>query len=944
MRTGRLALAVAAASLSPLVADAAGRIEGRVGDASRAVYLEGAVVTLEELGRQAATRSDGSFNFVNVPAGTYTVRVEYLGAAPVEETIRVADDDTARLDFELGTPTYAVENIIVYGQTAGTANALNRQRAADGITSVVSANAIGALPDQNAAEALQRVPGTFLERDQGEGRYIGIRGIDPDLNATSINGLRVPAPEDDKRAIQLDVVPAELLGSLEVIKSVTPDMDGDAVGGTVNVESISAFDRGGRNFSLTTEGSYTALTEDLNPRVSGSFSDVFDFAGRADSLGIAFAASWYDRQFGSDNIENGDGWPVRETLDGTEFRAAEEVEQRDYLITRERLGAALNIDFRPSDTAEYYLRALASEYSDQEFRMANILKLENAEDDDGRANVGSTVGSASWDEAELEKEFKDRYEEAQVLSLALGGRNFVDAWTLEYQAGYSYADQDTPDDTQSLFLGEGFTLGYGNIGQEIGVFGDPDTEDPANYALDEISRAGSKTEDEEVSYRFDVTRDLLFGDAPAMIKFGGKARLREKTLDEREILYDGFPGDPTLEGFATTIDGYDLDAPFIGPAIDAGATAAFIADNVDSFEVDDEETFLASSGADFEIQEDVYAAYLMSRVELGDLRLVGGVRWERTDLEAQGSAIVESDLADGPQVVPLLSDTSYDDFMPSITARWQVRDDMLIRAAASRTISRPEFGDIAPVAEVELEDSGGELELAAEVGNPELDPYQSINLDLAWEWYFGDIGVVSAGGFYKDIEDFVVRANVANFIDLTQFVGDVALDDAEVIQPINGESASLLGLELAFTRKFSELPAPFDGLLVNANATFTDSEAELALRDGDIPLPFQSDTVGNLILGYEKGPLSLRLSTTYRTERLEELVEVDDPAFDRYEDDHLQIDFAGTFDFTRQLQLSVEVVNLNDEPFYAWFEDSRFNSQLERYGRTFTMGLRWQNQ
>jgi TonB-dependent receptor len=429
-----------------------------------------------------------------------------------------------------------------------------------------------------------------------------------------------------------------------------------------------------------------------------------------------------------------------------------------------------------------------------------------------------------------------------------------------------------------------------------------------------------------------------------MIKFGGKARLREKTLDEREILYDGFPGDPTLEGFAAPIDDYDLDAPFVGPAIDPGAMAAFIAANVDGFDVDEEETFIASAGNDFEISEDVFAAYLMSRVELGNLRLVGGVRWERTELEASGSTILLSDLADEPQVVPFLSDTSYDDFMPSITARWQVRDDMLIRAAASRTISRPEFGDIAPLAEVELEDSGGELELAAAIGNPELDPYQSINLDLAWEWYFGDIGVVSVGAFYKDIEDFVVRANVANFIDLTQFVGNVALDDAEVIQPINGDSASLMGMELAFTRKFSELPAPFDGLLVNANATFTDSEADLALRDGDIPLPFQSDTVANLILGYEKGPISLRLSSTYRDERLAELVEVDDPAFDRYEAEHLQIDFAGTYDFTPQLQLSVEVVNLNDEPFYAWFQDTRFNSQFEQYGRTVTMGLRWQNQ
>ena len=267
----------------------------------------------------------------------------------------------------------------------------------------------------------------------------------------------------------------------------------------------------------------------------------------------------------------------------------------------------------------------------------------------------------------------------------------------------------------------------------------------------------------------------------------------------------------------------------------------------------------------------------------------------------------------------------------------------LLRFAASRSIARPEIGDVAPIAGIEIEDSDGAVALEAEIGNPELEPYDVINLDAAFEWYFGDVGLFSIGVFYKDIEDFIVRADVADRIDLTPFIGSTAVDDAEVIQPINGDQASVLGAEISFTRRFSGLPAPFDGLLVTANATFSDSEAEIALRDEDIDLPGQSDTVANLILGYEKGPLSMRLSSTFTGERLEELVEPDDPAFDRYQSDHFQIDFAAFYDVTEAVQVQFEVVNINDEPFYANFgRNDRFNSQFEQYGRTFALGVRYE--
>lgn len=935
----RLLLATALCWSSLALAD--GRLEGRVGRADSNALLEGAVVRIPQLGLSATTGSDGRYVFTQVPSGEHTVTISYLGFAPLRNTVTVADDRTTTLNMDFAT---GVEEIVVYGrQTSSVASALNQQRAADNIKSIVSAEDIGALPDQNAAEALSRVPGTFLERDQGEGRYVGVRGIDPDLNTTSINGLRIPAPEDDKRAIQLDVLPSELLAKLEVTKSITPDMDGDAVGGSINIESISAFDRRGRSMSITAESTYSDLTDEASPRISGNFTNVYDFAGVENGLGVALALSYYDRDFGSDNVENGDGWPAdRERLDGSEFRAAEELEQRDYLINRERFGAALNLDFRPDDFSEYYLRTVYSEASDQEFRMANILALEDDEADNGGAQNGSTVENAVWNNAVLEKELKDRYEEATIVSIALGGTNYLEAWTVDYQAGYSWAEQDTPSDQTVLFVGEGLILGYNGLGEEIGVFGGPGTADAGNYELDEVALASSLTEDEEWSYSLDLARDLNDRGYPGTIEFGGKIRLREKTGDADETLFDGFGGDFTIaDGFATAIDDYDLRAPFIGPAISTDAADDFIAANRGAFEADDEETLIASAGDDYTVNEDVYAGYLMTRADVGRARIIGGLRYEQTEFDAEGTAIVVTE--DGPELVSFERDTSYGHLLPSITVRYELSEDRLLRFAASRTIARPEIGDVAPIAEIELEDSDGQVELEAEIGNPELDPYDVINLDAAFEWYFGDVGLFSLGVFYKDIDDFIVRANVADQIDLTPFIGDTLVDDAEVIQPINGEKASILGAEIAFTRRFSDLPAPFDGLLLTANATFSDSEAEIALRDEKIDLPQQSDIVANLIIGYEKGPLSMRLSSTFTGERLEELVEPDDPLFDRYQSDHFQMDFAAFYDVTESWQVQLEVVNINDEPFYANFgRNDRFNSQFEEYGRTYALGVRYE--
>ena len=204
--------------------------------------------------------------------------------------------------------TNELQTIQVIGQAASVDKALSRQRAADNIESTTQADDIGDFPDSNVSESLQRLPGVSIERDQGEGRFVRVRGVAPDLNAVKVNGIQVPAPEAGRRAVALDVIPADLLESLTVVKTLTPDMDGNSLGGTVEVNTLSAFDRDGLFYSLSGAGSYDDNTEETSPELAVAASTQFSVGDGEKNFGIAGAVSWGERDFGSDNVETGGAW------------------------------------------------------------------------------------------------------------------------------------------------------------------------------------------------------------------------------------------------------------------------------------------------------------------------------------------------------------------------------------------------------------------------------------------------------------------------------------------------------------------------------------------------------------------------------------------------------------------------------------------------------------
>ena len=900
-----LALTIAMAGMNTL---ADGRIEGTVKAADYDVALQGVKIHIAELHREAVSQRDGRFIFLDVPAGDYTLETSYIGADSVKQHITVMDKKIAKARFKLVGVSGLVENVIVIGQAAGMNKALNKQRSAENIITAVSADAIGQFPDTNVSEALQRLPGLSIERDQGEGRYVRVRGMGPDFNAVTINGVGVPGPDADRRAVALDVIPSDLLENLIVTKTLTPDMDANSLGGNIEVQSLSAFDRDGAFWQVMTEGSYDENTEQTSPKFAATASKQFSLGNNENNFGLALGMSSFKRKFGSDNVETGGEWNFDESARVKEFQ------QRDYQITRERSGLTLNLDYKPTANTDLYWRNLYSEYSDSEIRLANVIEFQ------GAVNEGE-VGNA-----EVQRELKDRKETQEILSTSVGGQTRFNHWTVDYRFAHSKSSEDEPQNiAAAVFALDGdviedevFEITFID-NKKIRINAPTAFYQSDSYALDEVELGSTNTNDESNAFNLDFMRDFQIGNNTGQLKFGIKRTERTKENDVNVWTAEAFDGDLSLTRFSG--DQVDYHLGNFGSKINSASVKNAITEiDIDTVE---------SNIGDYEVTEDVSAAYLMGRVDVDGWRILTGVRYEKAEFGANGFSWDDS--------VEEINTTTFnktdDYFLPALHIRYSVNEKTQIRAAWTNSVVRPGFAQLSPGRLIE-EDDG---DLDAEFGNPDLKSLEASNLDVGIEYYPGVASVLSAFVFHKSIDNFVYQTDIAGTPGNEEYNHAVTF--------VNGDSAEITGIELAASRQFSGLPSPWNGLLVGGNATFADSTATIGSYEKaeffgrEISMPSQSDTSANIMLGYEADKISIRLSANYKSSYLLEVLEPLDPAFDAHVDDQLQLDFSLRYFLTDIIKLHFEALNLTDEIYYAYINKPRYNAQYESYGATYKLGI-----
>lgn len=884
-------------------------LSGRVVDADTGVYLDGVIVTHLSSGTTSLTKRGGQYLFDNLPEGSNELSFAYLGFQNLNETVSIRSGQNT-YDASLSGEFFELQSFTVKADIIGQARALNLQRSSNSLVSAVSADAIGQFPDQNAAEALSRLAGVSIERDQGEGRFVVIRGIDPNLNSVSVDGVKLASPSTGARATLLDTIPSDNLQQLEIYKTALPSHPGDSVGGYINIKTPSAFDQEGTTARASLQGNYS----DLVGEWKGKFSGAFGSTTPDGTFGFLLSASLEEREFGSDNNES-DPWVEEDGEDDSSGLVSETVELREYNLIRSRKGLTSNIEFKPSNDAYYFLRSSWNRYKDTETRNACVIEPD--------AFSAITDDSFIGLDSEVVREFKDRTEKMGIEAYSLGGENRFSQTKLNYALSYSKAEEDTPFDFEAIYeFEDGVDIQFSNTQSEIlGLqqVGDNSIYDPSGYEFDEIVVSNQLVEEEDLSAFVDITH--FISDASLKeVKWGALLREKEKSSDLEEFENDDNPDVvDTLANFtlASPRDPFGFGLPLTDRSI-----SSYYQNNHSEFAMERAED--SSAIEDFVSNEDVFAAYLQATFELADWELIAGARFEETDFTTSGFSYND----DTEVIAPTSGSNSYSNFLPGLHLKRNLSEDTVIRFSWNNTIARPNFEQTLPFAEIE----GDEVT----VGNPMLDPLESMNLDASIEHYLPGLGIVSAAAFHKKVENFIYEQT------LFRDYGDI--EDAELTTFLNGDSGTITGLELSFQRRFAFLPAPFNGLGTYVNLTFVDGKATVpGPEEGDpsreLPFVKQSETVGNIALTFEQEKLFLRLAASWRDEYLDEIGE--EPIEDRYITDHLQLDFTSTYRINENLSFFANWMNITNEPLVAkWGETGRI-SQFEEYGWSANSGIRW---
>ncbi|MBZ9650848.1 TonB-dependent receptor [Psychroflexus montanilacus] len=885
------------------------RLSGKVIDVSNGRPLMGVNVIVVDMSIGTVTDRNGNY-VLRIPEGKHELSFNYLGFKKETLSIDLNQDkiiDTVDLKSDISMINEVTINVNRYGQ----AKALNEQKNADNIMNVISSDQIGRFPDQNVAEALQRVPGITITRDQGEGRFVQIRGTNPNLNSISINGEQIPSPEGDARFIALDVIPSNVLSSIEVNKAITPDMDGDAVGGSVNLKTLTPIE-GQTIFNVTAASGYNNQVQDLSPVLAQGAITYGKRFGKDEKFGFLVAGS-YDldnRASNNNEMEYDDG-------------EVEEVELRDYELTRERLGITSSFDYKFSPYSKIYLNAIYNRFGDQEFRRS--------------VNVTTDA---------VERELKDRYEVQSIFNASLGGEHPLgDNFDIDYMLSYSYAENDTPTEYVTIF-GQEYE---DNDGESIDFmeFDTTDSDYPRfnvssdapsgagvlnyqQYTFDEFESSSEITTDKHFTSRVNLSTNYQVGSFKGNFKFGGLLRMKEKMLDpnKRFFSYEGDLGYTDLLG--DFVDNDFLEGRYdFGQSVDPSEISSLFRNNSADFELEEEDTFVDSESEDYRSTEDTYAGYVMTKLTKDKLNIIGGFRYENTATSYFGNTVefdVDGELI--PEAVEINTERNFEFFLPMLHVNYRFDNMTVLRFAHTSTFAKPNYFDLAPYRIVNREDN------EIEFGNPDLKPTRSLNFDIMGEHYLPSLGIVSAGAFFKQIRDF--RYNRLYIFQDPEFAG------FEAEQPVNGDTAQLAGFELSLQQQLDFLPgfAQYFGIFLNY--TYTWSEAEVLGETSEevrkVTLPGQSKNSGNAALSYQRGGFSGRIAANYNGAFVDELR--DNSSNDRFYDDRLQLDISVSQKIGKNLSVFAEGLNLTDAPLRYYNGVSSRPEQQEFYSWWMNVGIR----
>jgi len=956
-----------------------GTITGTVKDSAGNVLI-GAVIEVAPSGQRAVSDDQGNFRISDLTPGEYTLTVAYVGFANFTASAKVDAGQTATTNAVLQVASRNDQMIVVGERLEGQTEAINIERTDDHIVQVLPLKEITSLPNTNIADAVGRAPSVTLERDEGEGKYVQIRSMEPRLTNTTINGVNVPSVEGTVRNIKLDSVPANLVERIEVFKTLSADMDADGIGGTVNLVTKTAssnkpaFDFGG-------SGGYTPIQ---NGRTLGEFDGTYGQRfGTDGKLGFLLGGTWDRNNRGINDLEPAPGL-LANPATGKQIAVFTTEDERSYSYYRTRYGFDSGIDYNLSPGSNVYIKGMYSDFHDygdvwvytpnagNDIKSVTGSMITFFNCTESNAPSGCTPGSYQY-------RHYIRRPDQQLYSFLIGARHDLGANLITYDfavsRGHNIGGQDF---TTTNFNGNNADLALNVsdplrpkfVAQDGSNLFDPTQYTVSatsfnSYIATTLNFQGSAT----YARRYSIHSHL------STFQMGLKVRNSHGYQHESDQNYSGGTFTlPSVLGSYTNPTYYDGYFGGYGPTSDYNKILQSVSTDIadKTLALQQLSSAQKSEGAFFDSNERIYAGFVQDAITVGKFRFQAGVRFDGTSED-----FTTHHLQTNQPIPPILTYNpcptgqqttfvcsfnqtgSYFNALPSAQVQYQIQPDTDLRVVYSRGLARPNIGDLVPAQIVDPNASPKQVTL----GNASLLPTKSNNYDVLVEHFFQPLGILQAGFYYKQLYDPIyptaslIGPSDPNFPNLGGY---------KLLQSVNGPHAYVYGFEVAWEQRFSFLPGLLSGFGVAANygraqsqVTFPENFSPANLggpgRIDHPTLPREAPNTWNLGFTYDRDRFSMRFGASHNDTSIfaynyqhtdaptdaDPILGIHGPTGDVYLYAHTQFDIQGSYRMYKNLSFFAYGLNLSNEVFGFYQGSPNYPIQREFYKPTVAFGMRW---
>ena len=900
-----------------------GLVTGQITDAEKQI-LPGASIIVEGMHAGVTSDINGFYTIANLKPGTYTLKVSYVGYSPKEMTVTIANGKVLTRDVILDEGA-ELKEVEVLGAFSGQRKAFQMQKAAMGVTNVVSADQVGKFPDSNIGDALKRINGINVQYDQGEARFGQVRGTSADLTSVTVNGNRLPSAEGDTRNVQLDLIPADMIQTIEVNKVVTSDMDGDAIGGEVNLVTKSTPSHRILNFTAGT--GYTWISEKPQLNLGATWGQRFF----NDKFGVMASASYQYAPGGSDNTEF-------EYVEKDGKVVLNEAQVRQYYVKRERQSYSLGLDYRFSSLHKISFKGIYNRRNDWENRYRISYKKLASDPSSQSVVIQTKAGSDNNKDARLERQ--------QTMDFTLDGEHQFGRLNVDWASSFSRATEDRPNERYIGWKLKGSDdLDFGAAMEDAGKkqpycsLAIP-SFDEGKWKLDEFTNSDQSISENEIKERINFSLPLVSGKFGNTLRFGYKYTNKHKKRNTEYYDYTD-AADKYLSDWKDNLSTQVRSSFMPGSQYPIGTqfvSKGYLGNM--NFDKADGQELLEEEAGNYKATEQIHAAYLRLDQRLGaKLTATAGLRMESTLLKTSGVNYMVDEEEEESLTPTGEFRNNYTNWLPSLLLKYTPDDNSNVRFSITKTISRPKYSALVANKSFNLADQ------EATIGDPNIKPTEAWNFDLSADYYFKSIGMVSLGLFYKDIKNVNVETLGYYTGEELGLAGNGEL--FEVTQNMNAYDARVFGVEVAWQRDFGFIAPELRCLGFYGNYTYTHSTTRnynprLGIEDGDdVKMAGSPEHTANASLYFEKNGVNVRLSYNFASDFID-MMNTGSRELDRYYDKVNYLDLNASYTWGKNTKFTVyaEANNLLNQPLRYYQGESKRTMQVEYYGVKVNAGIK----